>query len=391
MVVAVGSQLSFGVFFKPMLDEFGWSRAATSGPFSLSMILSAILNLLSGRLSDRFGPRKIVTMGGLFLGIGMILTSQINSLWQIYLSYGVMVAIGMGSMYVPLTSMLTRWFGKRRGLMAGIAISGIGLGIGIVPSIATQLIESLNWREALIAVGAADLIIIVALAQILKAAPDKDQLSSETEPPRKNTAVPRRKEFSLTEAVKTRQFWLFVVTWVFYGIFFQIGVIHIVPYGTDLGMSAVAASTILTVIGFTGIAGRISIGFSGDKFGNGPTIMVCFALLGLAFLGLTFSHSIWMLYVFAVVYGCFSGVGILVTAFMAERFGLRALGAITGAVVAANSVGGAIGPTLAGSIFDATNSYHWAFLLCGIMGVAGCVMIWFMKPSASDPEQPADK
>jgi MFS family permease len=382
MVVAVGSQLSFGVFFKPMLDEFGWSRAATSAPFSLSMIISAVLNFLSGRLSDRFGPRKIVTMGGLFLGIGMLLTSQIHSLWQIYLSYGVLVAIGMGSMYVPLTSTLTHWFGKRRGLMAGIAISGIGLGIGIVPSIATQLIESLNWRDALIAVGAADLIIIIVLAQLLKAAPDKTQISSETEAPKTTKAVSRGKEYSFSEAVKTGQFWIFVIVWIFYGIFFQIGVIHIVPYGTDLGMSAIAASTILVVIGLTGIGGRIGIGFSGDKFGNGPTMIICFAMLGLSFLGLYFSHSIWMLYLFAVVYGCFSGVGILVTAFMAERFGLKALGAITGAVVSANSIGGAIGPTLAGSIFDATGSYHTAFLLCGILGVASSILIWFFKPAA---------
>jgi OFA family oxalate/formate antiporter-like MFS transporter len=286
----------------------------------------------------------------------------------------------MGSMYVPMTAMLTRWFGKRRGLMAGIAISGIGLGIGTIPSIATRLIEIMNWRGALIAVGAADLIAIVALAQLLKAAPEKDQLSSESEPSKAVKASSSTKEYNFAEAVKTRQFWMIIFTWIFYGVFFQVAVIHVVPYGIDLGMSAMAASTILVVIGFTGVAGRISMGFSGDKFGNRTTMIISFGLLGLAFLGLTFSRTVWMLYIFAVFYGCFSGIGILVTAFMAERFGLKALGMITGAVVSANSLGGAIGPTLAGSIFDFTGSYHVAFLVCGIMGVAACVLIWLLKP-----------
>jgi MFS family permease len=382
MVIAVGSQLSFGVFFTPMLEDFNWTRAATSGPFSLSMILSAVFNFLSGRLADRFGPRKIVALGGLFLGAGLILTSQIQNLWQMYLSYGVLVAVGMGSMYVPITSMLTRWFGKRRGLMAGVAISGIGLGIGTVPSIATRLIELLNWRGALVAVGVADLILIIALAQLLKAAPDKNQYSPESEPPKKVKAVFHAKDYSFSEAIRTGQFWIIVIVWIFYGIFFQIAVIHIVPYGLDLGMSAMAASTILVVIGLSGVAGRISMGFSGDKFGNRKTMIVCFGLLGLAFLGLALSRSIWMLYLFALCYGLFSGIGILVTAFVAERFGLKALGTITGAVVAANSLGGAIGPTLAGIIFDSTNSYYMAFLLCGILGVASSVLIGMLKHSS---------
>ncbi|MBN1190494.1 MAG: MFS transporter [Dehalococcoidales bacterium] len=383
MVIAVGSQLSFGVFFTPMLEEFGWTRAATSAPFSLSMILSAVLNILSGRLSDRFGPRKIVSMGGLFLGMGMILTSQVHNLWQIYLSYGVLVAIGMGSMYVPMTSTLTRWFGKRRGLMAGIAISGIGLGIGTIPSLATRLIEILEWRGAFIAVGAANLILIIALAQLLKATPDKDQNSPESEPPAPVRAVAVVKEYSFMEAFRTGQFWMIIFAWIFYGILFQAAVIHIVPYGIDLGMSAMAASIILVIIGFCGIAGRISIGFSGDKFGNSNTMVFAYAVLALAFFGLIFSHTLPMLYIFALLYGFFSGIGILITAFVAERFGLKALGAITGAVMAANSLGGAIGPILAGSLFDLAGDYNIAFLLCGILGIVNSALICLLRYSGS--------
>ncbi|MBP1707419.1 MAG: sugar phosphate permease, partial [Chloroflexi bacterium] len=139
MVTVFGSQLSFGVFFKPMLSEFGWTRAATAGPFSMSMLIGGALAFISGRLGDRFGPRKVVTAGAILVGLGYLLTSRISSLWQFYLFYGVIVSIGAGSIYVPLVSLIARWFGRRRGLMAGIAISGIGIGIAVVPTIASQL------------------------------------------------------------------------------------------------------------------------------------------------------------------------------------------------------------------------------------------------------------
>ena len=375
MVTVFGSQLSFGVFFKPMLSEFGWTRAATAGPFSMSMLIGGALAFISGRLGDRFGPRKVVTAGAILVGLGYLLTSRITSLWQFYLFYGVIVSIGAGSIYVPLVSLIARWFGRRRGLMAGIAISGIGIGIAVVPTIASQLIAIFDWRNSLLILGLVNLVLTVLLAQFLKTRPAR---AYQVEFPESQGARPvsHAPSPSFREIAKTRQFWLIFSAWFVYGFFFQVGSVHTVPYATDLGMSAIAAASILTTIGIAGTVGRIALGIAGDRFSNKTTIFAAFALLALAFLGLFLSASIPALYIFAVIYGCVSGFGILLTPLVAEHFGLSALGPVIGAIVFANSAGGAIGPTLAGYIFDTTGGYHLTFLICVITASIGCIIFW---------------
>jgi len=397
-------------------------------------VVSGVFTIISGRLCDRFGPRKVVSAGALIMGAGYILTSRITELWQLYFCYGVLVAIGTSAMYVPPVTMITRWFTKRRGLMSGIAIAGIGLGLGVMPTIASQIVVSLDWRASILVVGSASMVGIVGLARLLKKeeGAEKSQLTtkhassvrmqpssiqpdssdslrkaSSTEAvdrlsPRgqlglrwgdngKSTGptvehlvgykAPPPNNFTFKQAIKTRQFWMIFVAWVFYGFFFQVGVVHIVPYATDLGMTAVAAATVLTVIGITGIPGRVALGLVGDRLGNRNTIYAAFAIVAAAFVGLTLSGSTGTLYGFAVVFGALSGTGILLIPFIAEYFGPQELGVISGTIVFSNSLGGAISPPLAGAIFDATGSYEWAFILCAILGFLAFLIILRLRPA----------
>jgi MFS family permease len=380
MTMVSGAQASFGVFFKPMIGEFGWTRASTALPFSLNLILSGLFGIFAGRLSDRLGPRVVVGIGGVIMGAGYILMSRITSLWGLYLTYGFLVALGSSAMYVPLVSMVTRWFPHRRGLMVGIGVSGIGFGIGVVPTIASQIMVSHDWRESLLIVGAASAVLIAALAQILKPQPDTQMLEyiskGKKTLPLPDIGIPFNK------AVKTRQFWMIFISWLLYGFFYQVGAVHAVPYATDIGMSALAAASLLTIIGLVGIAGRSTLGYTGDKFSNKATLAVGFILMAGAFLGLSVSRSIGMLYGYAVIYGLFSGVGVVLASINAEHFGLQSLGAITGAIVFGNNIGGAIGPALAGYIYDKQGSYRLAFFLCGLAGVAAGITIWSLKATA---------
>lgn len=143
-----GTQYSFGVFFKPVSSEFGWTRAETAGAYSLNMVLAGVFGILAGRLSDRFGARLVVTVCGLLMGLGYLLMSRIGAVWQMYLFYGVLASIGIAGMVVPLLSTVARWFIKRRGLTTGIAASGIGVGTVIMPPLASQLISSHGWRTS---------------------------------------------------------------------------------------------------------------------------------------------------------------------------------------------------------------------------------------------------
>ena len=381
MVVVFGAQISFGVFFKPILTEFGWTRAETSGPFALCIILGGFLAIVSGRLSDRFGPKMVVSIGGLIIAAGYLLMSTITNLFQLYIYFGVLVAAGTSTMYVPLVSLIARWFTKRRGLMSGIGVAGIGFGIGVIPALASQLIVSFNWRTSLLILGVATLVLLLVLAQLLKRMPPEIVSNSEGTIVESSTTYSNL-EFSLKEALKTRQFWMIFFTWSLYGIFFQAGMVHIVPYATDLGLSAVVAATILTIIGLVGVFGRISLGFISDKLGNKTTVFVSFLIIGLAYLGLSLISSIWMLYVFAVFFGALCGVGILLIPTIAEYFGFKDLGAISGVIVFANSLGGALSPPLAGAIFDMSGSYGIAFVCCSISGFAAGIIVWLLKPTS---------
>jgi MFS family permease len=181
--------------------------------------------------------------------------------------------------------------------------------------------------------------------------------------------------------LRTKQFWFLCIAWALNSFFFQVGMVHIVPYATDLGMSAIAAATILTVIGLLGAMGRVSLGFAGDRFGNRATLIACSMLVAAVYLGLFASRTVWMLYLFAVVFGFFGSVLNLLTPMVAEFFGLKALGTIAGAVMTAIGIGGAVGPVVAGRIFDTNGTYNPAFILCGTLAIITGITLWALKPN----------
>jgi Sugar phosphate permease len=380
IMLVYGAQASFGVFFKPMLDEFHWTRTATSIPFSLNLILCGVFGIFAGRISDRIGPKAVVAIGGIILGAGYMLMSRITNLLGLYVSYGLIVAVGSSAMYVPLVALITRWFPEKRGLMVGISVSGIGFGIGVVPIIASRLMVSFDWRTALFVVGTSSLVLIAGLAQLLKTNPAATVPVPSGERKHKTT-VPAA-ALSFNDALKASQFWLIFVAWLLYGFFYQVSSVHLIPYATDRGMSELAAATLLMVIGLIGIIGRAGLGFIGDKINNNVTLAVGFVSVAAVFFIIAVSATVPALYVYAVVYGFFSGVGVLLASINAEHFGLQSLGAITGAVILGNNIGGAAGPILAGHIFDVTGNYRPAFLLCGVTGIAAAIVIWLVKPAA---------
>ncbi len=379
MLLVYGAQNSFGVFFKPMISDFGWSRAETAGPFALQFLIGGIGSIIAGSLSDRFGPRKVVAVGGLILSAGYLLTATIHDLWQLYLYYGIIAAAGSSAMYVPVVSLITRWFRKRRGLVSGIGISGIGFGIGVVPLVASHIIAVTDWQFAMLVVGLISLLIVV-IAHFLKNAPP-DPVSIEKSESLSPSPGDRR-EFTFRQAAATPQFWMVFASWICYGYFAQLTLVHIVPYASDIGLTAVAAATVLTVIGLVGTPSRILLGLIGDRLGNRITIFAGFAILAVAYIALTASESVITLYLFAAVFGALSGFGILIVPTIAEIYGFRDLGAISGVIVSGYNLGGAISPPLAGAIFDRTQSYEWGFASCALLGLISAFIFWRVKRSA---------
>jgi len=378
-----GTLYSFGVFFKPLLTEFGWTRAMTSSVFSLNMLLCGALAIVTGRLTDRIGPRPVITVGGFLLGLGYLLTSQIGSIGQLYLFYGVIIGIGMSGSYAPLVSTVARWFTRRRGLMTGIVVAGIGIGTVIIPPLASWSIANHGWRTSYLIVGVITLVSLISIAQFLKRDPAQMNLVPYGEREMAMNGLqlePRR--YSFRQAIHTRQFWLICVINISFGFILQTIMVHIVPHATDLGISYTSAATILALGGGVSIAGRLVMGVVTDRIGGRAALLSCFVLISAALLWLLVSKELWMLYLFAVAFGFgYGGFAPLASLIIAEYFGLSAHGAILGSTEFVFTMGSAIGPFLAGQIFDIAGSYQLAFFACAALSIIAMIFALLLRPT----------
>ncbi|MFC2017668.1 MFS transporter, partial [Chloroflexota bacterium] len=351
---------TFGIFLLPLTIEFNWDRGALSGTFSVYLLIGGFLAIFGGRLSDRYGPRLLLTIAGLLIGVGFLLMSQVSSLWQVYIIWGLIMSVGHGNCFVPITSTIPRWFARKRGTAMGITVAGAGLGGMISPPLAQWFISSYGWQQAYVILGLITFIIIISLAQFMKHSPQRVGLRPYGEDETiedKQSPVSSTEGLSFKQAIKTGRFWLFGLILFCFMLCLQVTRVHFVPYAVDIGISAIIAASILSIINGTSLFGRLSMGFIADRRGARPVLAACLVTLTLALVWLLLGQGIWVFYVFAVVFGVAYG-GIISVQWLvpAELFGLGSLGMILGSLNFFSNIGGALGPLLAGSIFDITGS-----------------------------------
>jgi len=369
---------TFGVFLKPLAMEFGTGRAAISLALALSTLLGGVFGIGLGRLTDRYGPRILTTFGGILAGLGLFLMWQVNSIWQIYLFYGLLMAIGLATFDISILSTIPRWFTKRRGVALSITHTGYGVGGMVLVPLAQWLISSYGWRQAFFVLGLATLVIIIPLAQFMKYSPQRIGLKpygeSETAEDAQSPASATG-GLSFAQSIKTGHFWLFGLILFCFFFSLQLIVAHIAPQATDIGISAATAAGIIAVIAGTGIIGKLLIGPIADKIGYRLSLSICLVGFTIALLGFLFAEGIWMFYLFAVIFGItYGGAITLPAAVAAELFGLKNLGVIYGAAMIFSALGMTLGPIIAGSIFDMTGNYSLAFLICVIISALSILL-----------------
>jgi OFA family oxalate/formate antiporter-like MFS transporter len=384
MILAQGLYIIFGIFFNPLLEEFSWTRATISGAYSLSTILQGVLGIAMGGLVDRFGPRIVVTVCGVFMGAGSLLMSQVNSVWQIYLFYGVIIGVGMSGLWVPLLSPISRWFVTRRSMMTGIVMSGMTIGGVVAPLIVSRLIVAYDWRKTFIIIGSAALFGIVLFAQFFKRDPGRSgHLPYGAGEDTRTNLSPDVTSYNLKEAAQTIQFWLCLVILFCFGYGVIAIAVHLVPHITGLGISDVSAADVLAINGGVGIIGNFVVGgIIGDRIGNRKVLLIGLFLTVASLVWLLSSRELWMFYLFAIVLGIATGsIGTSESPLVARLFGLTNHGLIYGVFVLGFSAGGAVGPLATGYIYDVTGSYHNAFLSCIAFIVAGFILTLFLRPT----------
>jgi len=382
-MVAWGTFITFGVFLKPLLNEFGWTRAATAGAASLNTALRGLFYFVVGKLNDKYGPKILVGGCGLILGFGCILMSQVNTVWQLYLFYGVFVSIGMSASFVPVATTITSWFVKKRGMATSIFLSGSSFGCMIMAPISNWFISNYGWRTSYVIIGIMAVVGFILLAQFLKSGSTVvTELQDDTIEVKRKILAYEARSLSFRESIETKQFWILCVT-VFLGSFCQFTVlVHLVSFATDLGISAENGAALLSIATGMGVVGRILIGIAADKVGNRKIFAMCFGLLMADFVLLSFAMTFWMYCMFAIIYGLVASVSVVLPSPMvAELFGLKTHGTILGVVMFGGTIGGAAGPLLAGYIFDLTGSYQLDFLTCAIFAITGAGMSLFLKPT----------
>ncbi len=385
MVAIFGLYYSFGIFFDPVLLEFGWTRATTSGAFSLSMIVYGLLNVAVGGFTDRFGPRMVVTICGVLIGLGYLLMSQISTVWQLYLFYGVIIGAGMGGSFIALLSSVAKWFVKRRGMMTGIVMAGIGIGTLIGPPVASWLIATYGWRLSYVILGSIVLLVVVLAAQFLRRDPTQvGQVAYGADEVEKLRPRLGAGGFSLREAIYTRQFWIVFAMLFCFGFGLYAVLVHIAPHAIELEISAANAASILAAIGVSSILGKVLLGIAVDRIGGRLGFIISFILISAALFWLVPVTEVWRLYLFAAIFGfAYGGCGVSEAPLVAGLFGLRSHGLVLGVINVGFTIGGSLGPLMAGYIFDVTGSYQVAFLISAIIGIVGLILAAVLRPSSA--------
>jgi len=383
MVVSWATYNSFGVLFNPLLEEFSWNRAVTSGAFSLSMFIFGVLGIAVGALNDRFGPRVLLTVCGILLGLGYLLMSQVSNLWQLYLFWGVIIGVGMSGVWVPLLSTVAKWFVKRRTLMTGIIIAGLGIGSLIGPPVISRLLATYGWFMSCIVLGIVVLFLVIVATQFLRSDPTQmRQLPNGESEGKCEASKPVTNSFSFKEAVKTKQFWLVA------GMLFCFGfgnfsiTVHIVQHAIDLKISPVSAANLLVTRGAMSILGNYILSTFADRIGNRQIFIIGFFMVTAAFLSLSLAEEEWMLYLLTAIVGFASGgMGASESPLTAWLFGINSHGLIYGVIHVGFTIGAAAGPFLMGYIFDLTGGYQMAFLTCAALGIIGLILTIILRPT----------
>jgi MFS family permease len=388
MTMIYGAQFSFSVFLKPLSEEFGWTRAATSGALATALWVSGLLGIFMGALTDRYGPKVVIIIGGFLGGLGYLFISYMSTLWQLYAAFGVMIAASTGAAWTPITATVSRWFTEKRVLALGIVTAGIGVGQMLIPPLAAQLIEGYGWRPAYTIIAVMVWVIVISVAMLARRSPQdmgllpdgKTAVSNITTGKHESAEAVETKQWSSPEAMRTPAFWLLAaINAVIAATLYIVG-IHIAAHATDIGISATSAALILTFMGGANILSKLVGGGLAAKIGSRATLFIFLAIEAVALFSLAGIRDLSMFFALAALFGFgFGGSAPPLAAMVAEFFGVRSVGLIMGLIGVGWATGCAIGTVLGDYIFDISGSYDMAFLGAGVVTVIGAVFTLVMR------------
>jgi MFS family permease len=375
--LGMGALFSLGVFLKPIEQSLGWSRSAISTVALLNWLAMGVGSFVWGTLSDRLGTRMVAGAGGFLLGLGLVLSSQVSTLWQLQLGFGVLVGFAVGAFYAPLTSTATRWFTTNRGLAVSIVSAGIGLGILIVAPLARWLTTLFDWRMAMLILGDVCWVVIIPLSLLIRNAPaDMGALALGG-----TSDSVRDRDYSTADVLRSPQFWAIGLTHFACCAAHSGPIFHMVTHAIDQGLTAMTGATVLGVSGFASVAGRIGCGLLADRYGAKRTLVAGLALQALLVFSYLLARGTATFYLLGIAFGvAYGGVMPLYAILTREFFGDKVMGSAYGAVFLVSTVGMGLGSFAGGALYDRFGSYLWLYVGSGSIGLAAIVLALTFRP-----------
>jgi len=373
--VGIGAMFSLAVYLQPMSVATGWSRAGISSAMTLDFLTMGIAGFAWGAVNDRFGTRIVVFCGAVLLGLALVLASRSSSLIEFQLVYGILVGVAAGAFFAPMIAAASIWFEQNRSLAVSLVSAGMGVAPMTISPFARWLISTYDWRTAMLTIGIAAWILLIPAALLVRQPPAAPAGAGSARAPSGNGAG-----LTAAQALRSPQFAVLALTFFACCAAHSGPIFHMVSYAIGCGIPAMAAVSIYSVEGASGLAGRLLFGIAADRFGVKLVLVLGLLLQSICIASYLAVSRLGEFYTLAVVFGtAYGGVMPLYAVLAREYFGPRIMGTVFGAATMVSAIGMAIGPLAGGFVFDTFASYAWLYI--GSSAVAlGAVLIALMFP-----------
>lgn len=385
LFASAGIRVSFGSYITAWEHEFGISRTLVTSISFLSFITLAISQPLSGKLSDRYGARTVLTLSTLLVGVSLLLCSIASELWQLTILYGVILSLGLtGCSNITVAAVITRWFTRNRGLAIGLSLSGMAVGQLVVVPLSLYLISGYGWRFTIGGVGAVTLIVFMPLMLFfIRSCPENiglrpyGELPGVTEQEKNVPSHNKTDEESLWYIFRQRAFWQITIPYFICG-FTDIGIMntHYIPLSQGKGISVGVIAFTFSLVAVSNIFGTVASGHLADRWNRSRLLGVIYGIRSVSFLLLLAADRSWLFVTFAIIYGASEMASIApVSSLCSHLFRKNSIGMVFGIVSVSHQLGGAIGSLVPGVIYDFTGSYTPVLVLAVLLLGASAMLI----------------
>ncbi len=385
--ITMGLMFSLGVFMEPLELTFGWGRGDIARASLFGWIAFGLGSFGFGALSDRLGTRYVVAIGGVMFGCGMLALSRMQSLWQLYLIYGLLIGGGNGAFLVPLTANVTRWFNLRRAIVVALTNGGIGLGSTLIAPATRYLVTLYGWRMACVVFAVLAWVVILPVSRLILNRPEDVGLQPYGGDAETASNAPPDVNFAFRQILRSPAFWVISVVHFLCCAAHSGPIFHMVSRVIDAGVPKLAAATVFSWASLASIAGRVGTGVLAERWGSKTVLVAWLFMQALAVILYLFPEGYGSFTTLAIYFGItYGGVMPLYAVVAREMFGARAMGASYGGIFFISCIGMGLGAWIGGQVFDHSGTYQMMYMLSFLYGSAGALLaLWLRAPRPQPP------